>query len=153
MRPRPAPLAGSDVAIQLTKLGLRSGPITPAPMTIKYQIESYGSSFGAEVDTSTVQDAIFYGATGYVQVDFSVQPGRQYLLDCSLGADGTYKLATMFLLVNNGNTPFLDGTLSSFNRHLLVPMNTAPAGAMNGRVVINFNEIEFYGCQVDTVSQ
>jgi hypothetical protein len=151
---RPPALTPNQISGYLPKLGLRFGPVLPAPFvqTIKYQLESYSTTFGAEVNTTTAPNATFYGATGYVQVDFNVVPGKQVLLDCSLGEDGTYKLATMFLLVNNGNTAWLDGTLSSFNNHLLIPMNPAPGNAQFGRVVIHFTEIEFYGCQVDTVS-
>jgi hypothetical protein len=152
MKPRPAPLAATDIMRLAPKLGVRPGPIQLYVQTIKYQLESYSTTFGAEVDTPDVTDAIFYGATGYVQVDFSVLPGKQFLLDCSLGEDGTYKVATTFLTPNNGSTGWLDGQLSSFNRHLLIPLNTTPANAQGGRVIIDFTEIEFYGCQVDTVS-
>jgi len=152
MHPRPAPLDPGDIARLAPKLGIKPGQIKLYVQTIKYQIESYNTAVGFEVDTPTLTDSILYGATGYVEVDFSVLPGKQFLLDCSLGEDGTYKVGTTFLTPNNGSTGFLDGQLSSFNRHLLIPLNTTPANAQGGRVVINFTEIEFYGCQVDTVS-
>lgn len=151
--PRPSPLAPGDIARLAPKLGIKPGPIQLYVQTIKYQIESYNQTVGFEVDTPTLTDSILYGATGYVQIDFSVLPGKQFLLDCSLGQDGTYKLATTFLTPNGGSTGWLDGQMSSFNQHLLIPLNTTPANAQGGRVVIDFTEIEFYGCQVDTVSQ
>jgi hypothetical protein len=151
MQPRPAPLAGADVNRMVLKLGLR-GPVQPFVSTIKYQIENFNNSVGAEFDSTTLSDAILYGASGYIQVDFTAQPGHQYLLDCGLGQDGTYKVGTMFFLTK-GNTSWLDGTLSSFNRHLLVPLNTSPNGTQSVRVIIDFTEMEFYGCQVETVSQ
>jgi hypothetical protein len=151
MHPRPAPLADTDVMRLMPKLGIRPGPITLFVQTIKYQLESYSNTFGAEVNSSNVSDAIFYGATGYVEVDFNVQPGKQYLLDCSLGQDGTYKVGTTFT-VGNGGPNFQGGPLSSFNRHLLIPMNPAPAGAQEARVVIDFTDMEFFGCQIDNVS-
>jgi len=113
MLSRPAPLASADVMRLMPKLGLRSGPIQLYVQTIKYQLESWNTQISVEVDTPTVTDAIFSGANGYVQVDFSVQPNKQYLLDCSLGEDGTYKVGTTFMLPNNGSTGFLDGQLSS----------------------------------------
>jgi hypothetical protein len=152
MQPRPAPLAATDGMRLMPKLGLRTGPIQLFIQSIKYQLESYGNTFGAEVNSTNVSDAIFYGANGYVEVDFNVLPGKQYLLDCSLGEDGTYKVGTTFT-IGNGGPNFQDGTLSSFNRHLLIPMNPAPNGAQGARVVINFTEIEFYGCQIDNVTQ
>lgn len=152
MHPRPAALAATDVMRMMPKLGLRTGPIQLFVQTIKYQFESYGNSFGTEVNSSSVSDAIFYGANGYIEVDFNVQPGKQYLLDCSVGEDGNYKVGTTFT-INGGGPNFQGGTLSSFNRHLLIPLNPAPNGAQEARVVINFTEIEFYGCQIDTVTQ
>jgi hypothetical protein len=152
MHPHPSPLAPGDIMRLAPRLGIKPGEIKLYVQTIKYQIESYNQTVGFEVDTPTLTDSILYGATGYVQVDFSVQPGKQYLLDCSLGQDGNYKVATTFLTPNGGSTGWLDGQLSSFNQHLLIPFNTTPGNAQGGRVVIDFTEIEFYGCQVDTVS-
>jgi hypothetical protein len=152
MHPRPSPLAPGDIMRLAPKLGIRPGQIQLYVQTIKYQIESYNNTVGFEVDTPNLTDSILYGANGYVQVDFSVQPNKQYLLDCSVGEDGTYKVGTTFMLPNNGFTGFLDGQLSSFSRHLLIPFNPAPGNAQGARVVINFTEIEFYGCQVNTVS-
>jgi hypothetical protein len=152
MKPRPSPLAPGDIMRLAPKLGIKPGEIKLYVQTIKYQIESYNNTVGFEVDTPSLTDSVLYGATGYVQVDFSVLPGKQFLLDCSLGEDGTYKVGTTFLTPNGGSTGWLDGKMSSFNQHLLIPLNTTPANAQGGRVIIDFTEIEFYGCQVDTVS-
>lgn len=152
MHPRPAPLAPTDIMRLAPKLGIRPGPIQLYVQTIKYQIESFNNNVGFEVDTPTLTDSVLYGATGYVQVDFSVLPGKQFLLDCSLGEDGTYKIGTTFLDKNGNGPNFLGGQMSSYNRHLLIPLNTTPANAASARVIIDFSEIEFYGCQVDTVS-
>jgi hypothetical protein len=152
MKPRPEPLAPTDIMRLAPKLGIKPGEIKLYVQTIKYQIESYNQTVGFEVDTPTLTDSVLYGATGYVEVDISVLPGKQFLLDCSVGEDGTYKIGTTFVDKNGNGPNFLGGTVSSFNRHLLIPLNTTPPNAASARVIIDFTEIEFYGCQVDTVS-
>jgi hypothetical protein len=152
MRPRPAPLAPTDIMRLAPKLGIKPGEIKLYVQTIKYQIESYNQTVGFEVDTPTLTDSDLYGATGYIQIDMSVLPGKQFLLDCSIGDNGTYNVGTTFLDKNNNGPNFLGGKLTAFNQHLLIPLNTTPANAASARVIIDFTEIEFYGCQVDTVS-
>jgi hypothetical protein len=154
LHPRPAALSDVQVSAQLERLGIHQSHTIKLPgvPTLQYQLEIFSNSWGSEVNTTSLENSNFYGGDGYVQVDINnVIPGTQYLLDCSLGMDGTFKVATMFLWPN-GNTSWAGGSLSSFSNHLLIPFTPAPAKTNDVRAVISFNQIEFDGCQVDTIS-
>jgi len=151
VHPRPEPLSAFAANAQLHKLNPNLGNIRlgGGPPQISYQLENYTANSAAEVNTTSVSSSILLGAPGYVQVNFTVSPGTQYMLDCSLGQDGTFSVGTTFL--SNNTPPYSVGTVSSFNRHLMIPLNPTPKGAESAQVVINFTQIEFDGCQVDTV--
>jgi hypothetical protein len=153
MHGRPAPLGDGELNGQLAKQGVPGRIKLPGAYTpnIKYQVENYTNNTGAEFDSSTIGDAIMYGADGYVQIDFNVQAGTQYMLDCSVGEDGSYKVATTFIQGENG-TGWLTSTVSSYNKHILIPFPPAPK-MPTARGLISFKEIEFYGCELKTVGQ
>jgi hypothetical protein len=149
---RPRPLTEPEINTQLHRMNPHLGTIhlgVSAPPQITYQLENYTQNTGSEVNTNDVSSAIFYGAPGYVQVNFTVNPGTQYLLDCSLGQDGNFSVGTTFITANPA--PYAGGTVSSFGGHLMIPFNPTPNGATSAQVVISFTTIEFDGCQVDTV--
>jgi hypothetical protein len=85
---------------------------------------------------------------GYIQITFDVNPGIQNVLDCSLGSDGTYKVVTSMTGVPNA-----EGTISSFNGHLVIPFSKTPSNAKNAQAIIYFGNMEFDGCTLETVSQ
>jgi hypothetical protein len=153
MRPRPAALSDMEITTAAHKVGVVGRLRLPGVYTpdVRYQLESYSNTFGAEVNTTAVSDAVFYGANGYVEIDFNAQPGKQYLLDCSVGEDGTYKVGTTFVDAHGNGPNYSGGPMTSFNRHLLIPLNPAPGNAATAKVVVSFTEIEFYGCKVETV--
>jgi hypothetical protein len=150
---RPIPLSIEQINGAIAKYGVHVvGLHLPVPPDITYQLEIFDSSTGAEVNTNYVQSTIFYSSgiqsMGYIQINFNVNPGIQSLLDCSLGDDGTFKVGTSMT-----GTPDAEGNLSSFNRHLMIPFSTAPSNAKTAQAIIYFNNIEFDGCTVETVSQ
>ena len=85
---------------------------------------------------------------GYIQITFNVNPGIQNLLDCSLGADGSFKVLTSMTGVPNA-----EGTISSFNQHLMIPFSTTPSNAKTAQAIIYFDNIESDGCTLDSVSK
>jgi hypothetical protein len=154
-RPRPAPLTEVDLNGQAPRLKIQPGRIRLPGVyspNIRYQLENFNNQVGAEVNTTNVESADFYGATGYVEIDFNVLPGKQFMLDCSVGDNGTYKVGTTFV-DSHGNGPnYTGGPMTAFSQHLLIPLNPAPGNAATAKVVISFTEVTFYGCVVDTVN-
>jgi hypothetical protein len=152
LHPRPRPLTEVEINTQVHRMNPHLGSIHlgGGPPQITYQLENYTNTSAAEVNTSSVSSSIFYGGPGYVQVTFTVNPGTQYMLDCSLGQDGSYSIGTTFIYANN-TPPYSSGNVSSFSGHLMIPFNPTPNGAKSAQVVINFTTMEFDGCQVDTV--
>jgi len=151
--PRPAPLTGEQVNSAIARYGIHLGGFRmPVPPDINYQLEIFDTSTGAEVNTNFVESTNFYSSgvqsMGYIQITFNVNPGIQNLLDCSLGDDGTFQVITSMTGVPNAG-----GNLSSFNRHLMIPFSTAPSNAKSAQAIVYFNNIEFDGCTVETVSQ
>ncbi|MGB7743529.1 MAG: hypothetical protein WBL41_12250, partial [Terracidiphilus sp.] len=122
------------------------------PPDITYQLEVFDQSTGAEVNTTSVESTVFYTSgiqsMGYIQITFNVNPGIQNLLDCSLGADGSFKVFTSMTGVPNA-----EGTISSFNQHLMIPFSTTPSNAKTAQAIIYFDNIEFDGCTLDFVSK
>lgn len=155
VRPRPLPLTEVDLNRQAPRLNIQPGRIKLPGVynpNIHYQLENFNNQVGSEVNTTNVESANFYGATGYVEIDFNVLPGKQFMLDCSVGDNGTYKVGTTFV-DSHGNGPnYTGGPMTAFSQHLLIPLNPAPGNAATAKVVINFTEVMFYGCVVDTVN-
>lgn len=153
LHPRPVPLTGEQINSAIAKYGLHVGGFhMPVPPDINYQLEIFDTNTGAEVNTNFVQSTVFYSSgvqsMGYIQITFNVNPGIQNLLDCSLGDDGTFNVITSMTGVPNAG-----GNLSSFNRHLMIPFSSAPSNAKSAQAIIYFNNIEFDGCTVETVTQ
>jgi hypothetical protein len=157
LHPRPAPLTGQQInsAVGQYRLHVVGMPMPIAP-DITYQLELFDNNSGSEVNTNAVESSVFYGSgngvMGYIQVTYNVSPGAQHLLDCSLGQDGSFRVITMFLLTN-GNASSAESTIGSFSGHLLIPFNPAPSNVKNAQAIIYFDNIEFDGCTVETVSQ
>jgi hypothetical protein len=153
-RPRPIPLTEVDLNRQAPKLGVAGRIRLPGVYNpnIHYQLENFNNQVGSEVNTTSIESAIFYGATGYVEIDFTVLPGKQFMLDCSVGDNGTYKVGTTFVDANGNGPNYSGGPMTAFGQHLLIPLNPAPGNAAKAKVVINFTEVTFYGCVVDTVN-
>jgi hypothetical protein len=152
IHPRPYPLTGDQINSAVAKFGLHVISLhLPVPPDITYQLEVFDTSTGGEVNTNSLQSTVFYtsgpGSMGYIQIDFNVNPGIQNVLDCSLGADGTYKVVTSMTGVPNA-----EGTISSFNQHLMIPFSTTPSNAKSAQAIIYFGNIEFDGCALETVS-
>jgi len=153
IHPRPYPLNGDQINSAVSKFGLHVIALhLPVPPDITYQLEVFDQNTGAEVNTNSIGSTILYtsgpGGMGYIQVNFNVNPGVQNLLDCSLGSDGTFKVITSMTGVPNA-----EGTISSFNQHLMIPFSTTPSNAKNAQATIYFDSIEFDGCTLETVSQ
>ena len=153
LHPRPAPLTGEQLNSALAKYGLHPiGLDLLVPPDITYQLEVFDQSTGAEVNTTSVESTVFYTSgiqsMGYIQITFNVNPGIQNLLDCSLGADGSFKVFTSMTGVPNA-----EGTISSFNQHLMIPFSTTPSNAKTAQAIIYFDNIEFDGCTLDFVSK
>jgi hypothetical protein len=153
LHPLPARLSDDQVNGAIAKYKMHvihlHFPVAP---DITYQLEVFDTSTGGEVNTNSVQSTVFYtsgnSSMGYIQVTFNVNPGIQNLLDCSLGADGTYKVFTSMT-----GTPNAEGTISSFNQHLMIPFSTTPSNAKTAQAIIYFGNIEFDGCTLESVSK
>lgn len=153
LHPRPTPLTSTQISGLVAKFGIHGTPIhMPVQPDITYQLEVFDQNTGAEVNTTSLQNTVFYTAgpngMGYIQVTFNVNPGVQNLLDCSLGMDGTFRVISSIT-----GSPNAEGTISSFNQHLMIPFSVTPANAKTAQATIYFDSIEFDGCTLLTVSQ
>jgi hypothetical protein len=115
----------------------------------------------ADITTSnmSVDDRLFsLNNPGVIDIALSnIAPGKQYLLDCSLGQDGTYTISDFFAGKINGVQVY-QGYFTSFNKHLLSPLPVYPVtpgdNIESDIVSINYTgTFTFYGCQLMNVSQ
>jgi hypothetical protein len=164
----PRALTSQQIVSHLKTLGLHVGGINsltqpvgsvnlnlnPPPASILSYHASFipgGSSATSDVWTPAINQ-ITANQEAYVEVKLRVAPQQQLLLDCSLKPDATYGVNAYF--TPNGLAPWLMGSMTSINGHLLVPLSLAPAQANGARVLIFINKgVTFFGCQVDSVTQ
>jgi hypothetical protein len=150
----PGALSAAQISSQMPRFNFTgqatavSGPINYTFNFIlgEYSVQYFGSS-------GAFPGMAFYGSdtNSGVLADFNVVPSQQYLLDCSVSADGVYNIATTTLPAVAGDSWF-GASLSSFNGHILIPIQT-PASAKSVSANISLSNVTFFGCVVHAVSQ
>jgi hypothetical protein len=157
------PLASGDILKQLQGRGMVAKAVVPdtTAKILDYTTSSWtvasncqGVSY-VDLPISEVQ-TLFFAASceqGYVSVSLmGLSSNQPYLLDCPLRQDGAYSI---YITVPRGTSPPIEGTVSSYNRHLLIPLQLVPENEDIELVSIRFSggSFGFYACRVDRVVQ
>jgi hypothetical protein len=165
LHPAPAaPLSSNDLLNALqNNFGIPATGVFPDR---EARITGYHMAYGnrnlavfSETDAPALTGYTAVGNQGYAEIDLSVFPNKQYLLDCPIGQDCAYNVQMWFFDSNQNVLQAFAGSPSSFSGHLLIPFPTAPAGTQSGDVDIDFtggsnnNPFTLSGCQLDNVSQ
>jgi hypothetical protein len=182
-------ISSSEVLAQANSLGLGSRAFTSVTMDTAAQINGY--TYWAEVYCDAAQGEGLIGAiinTGTfnlqlqgdyacVAVSINANPGQPYMLDCDLGIDQSVSVFVSYYkgsedslaIMKNGDNKFLgsstlsvvNGSVPTFNQHLLVPIAAGPRGTTTVGVTMNGlsdvwtlnDSYTSSGCKLDVLSQ
>jgi hypothetical protein len=160
VKPAPAPLTNDQINSRLRgayNMNVMMIDVDPNAKITKYELMPQDGTVYAPIsitDAQTISSYVAVQGVGMVTVEMKLVPGKQYLLDCSLGQDDTYFINPEYFSSGHTQSQWFGESATSMNQHLLIPVAELPAGTVGLDMHIMYKgRFTFYGCLLKNVSQ